>query len=186
MSQNIENTGHCVREFGGADTYKCPFLNLTLLIPVKALWFLHPALCFSLFCLPFLFPASFSCFSFCFCYPAEEANKLPSHVVFPPNPTFPTSPITNLSGSDFWNQPLKGIACNCDQKRKCGSFTLTEVLGYRYLNLSVSMTSFLLHYIFNCTNIPGKSVNQKLSEKTCLIQLSLHVIGFVDIINIIF
>lgn len=36
MSQNVENTGHWVRESGGAGACQCPFLTWVLLIWVKA------------------------------------------------------------------------------------------------------------------------------------------------------
>lgn len=87
-----------------------PFLNLGPAHLSKGISFvLHFASCFSLVCLPSLFPASRSylcLFSGC---PAKKANKPRSHVVIPPNPMFPTFPNTNLlSGSDFGNQPLQG------------------------------------------------------------------------------
>lgn len=71
--------------------------------------FLHLASCFSLVCSPFLFPTSLSRSCLCSCCLANEANKPPSHVLVPLISTFPPFPVTNLSGSNFWNQPLQSI-----------------------------------------------------------------------------
>lgn len=191
---NVENTGHWVREFGRIESCKCPFLNLTLLIWVKALWFwflfLHLVLCFSLVCLSSLFSASLSCLCLCSCCPAKETNKLPKHVVIPHNPIFPTFPNTNLSGSGLRNQPLqRDWPIMVARREKVGDFTVTEVLVTEIQDY-VSMTIFLLHSTVIYPNTPGKSGNPKLSEnepseKTCSIQLCLNVRGLLNIINII-
>lgn len=114
-----------------------PFLKFDCSFEKRHFVFCIFPLCFSLLCLPSLFPASLSCFSLCSYCTTGEANKPPSHVVFPPKSTSPRFRITDLSGSDFWSQPPQ-----LWPEDKVWGFTLTEILGYRNLSLSVSVTSF--------------------------------------------
>lgn len=109
-----------------------PFLKFDCSFEYRRFVFCLFPLCFSLLCFPSLFPASLSCFSLCSYCPAGEANKPPSHMVFPPKSASPSFRITDLSGSDFWSQPPQGIACSCGQKIKCGAshwqrFLVTEI-----------------------------------------------------------
>lgn len=167
-----------MRESGRGDPYKCPFVNLILLTWVKG------ALFFA-FCLVFFFvlsPFPLCCLTFMFfplfflsCWGRKQTSK--------PCGLFTQSHFSKLSDHKFFWPWLQKWATT----RYCWQLWPEEKnVSYRNQSLCASVTSFLLHYIFICSNTPGKSVNQKLSGKMCLIQLSLNMIGFVDIINIIF